>query len=457
LNKGERQTAWLLFAMNLIIHLPFLFMGYGKEEDAWSNVLNARLISSTGVYEVSRLPGHPLYEGLLSFLYPYLHDAWFFNGLSALASAFAVYFFYKILLSIKIPHAFWLTLCLTFIPVFFIAGTYTIDYNFALLFILLSFYLLIKKQWVFAGIFLGLAVGFRISSLGFLLPWLIWCINQKTAPAQIGKLVLSSLMISALVFKLPFDVYGLSFLDFHKPPFPSLSNILYKLSLGIWGLPLSLFLVYILIRQIGQWKNVFKEHRKLLIIALLAVLMQLAVFLRLPFKSEFFIPALPFCLIVLGFLISRKQAMTLSLFAFFSVFLFGFDYASKSRGARPSPLALKFKASGQTVFLDPVKGPAFIDQSKRKHKSDYVDRVIEWSAQEEYPFHIISGWFWAELAVKLPEQEIQDFDYFSTEQELIEASALGKNIYYLPEINQSNSEVYQHYLADSLGQVLRPL
>lgn len=457
MNSVQTKTAWLLAVLNVLVRIPFLFMGYGKEEDAWSNVINAQLISETGIYEVSRLPGHPLYELLLSYLYPIAHNYWFFNGLSALASGLVIYFFYASLVKLKIEAAFWLSITLSLIPVFFIAGTYTIDYNFALCFIMLSFYLLLSKQWVFAGIVLGVATGFRISSVGFLLPWLIWMIVEKQGVVNMLKLFLSALMLSALTFKLPFDTYGLQFLDFHKPPFPSLPNVLYKLSFGIFGVPLFLLFVGLLLMHLKHFARVIKKQKALFFILLSAIIMQLLVFARLPFKSEFFIPALPFILLFLGLVITKKQAVSLATMAFFSCFLFGFDYADTSRGATPSPLAVHFKAGTQDVFFDLAKGPAFIDQSKRRQKSQFVKEIMVWSKRQDYAYHVVTGWFWAELAIKLPPENMEGFDYFSTEDELIKASALGKNIYYLPNMNTSNADVYGHYLADSLGQVLRPL
>ena len=143
-----------LFLLNLLARIPFLFAGYGREEDAWGQVLTAKTTWESGIYEVSRLPGHPLYEFLLAFLWPVEHSYFFFNLQSALATSLAVVFFYWILKEWKKDNAMALAVSFGFIPVFFIAGVYTIDYNFACLFILASFYQLQKKNWIWAGILL---------------------------------------------------------------------------------------------------------------------------------------------------------------------------------------------------------------------------------------------------------------------------------------------------------------
>lgn len=443
--------AYGLLLLNLVVHIPFLWAGYGKEEDAWSNVLNARIIAETGIYEVSRLPGHPLYELLLSKLYPVLHAPWFFNGISAIATALVVFYSYQSMRKLKLPNPFWSCVGLSFIPVLFIAGTYTIDYNLALALIMASFYAQLNKRWLWAGLLLGLATGVRISSIGFLLPWLIWMVVHKVAVKDYIRLLISALLTSAIAFSLPWLTYGWDFLDFHKPPFPSIANIVYKLSIGIFGLPLLLFFGILKWKVRNKWIAAIVTHKPLAITLLVAFLLQLIVFLRLPFKSEFFIPALPFAVMLFALVMSTKQAKLFAFFSLLSCCIMGFDYHNV-RGAKGSPLAWDFKAGGKTIQFDVLQGPVFLDQSKRNQKSAFVGEVIHWTEQREYPYWLIAGWYWPELVYRLPADAAPNIDYLSTTEELLDASAQGKDIYFLPEINEVNANVYEHYLADSLGQ-----
>ena len=50
---GDISKQIFLFAVALLVRLPFLFAGYGVEEDSWGHVLHAALLNETGVYEVS--------------------------------------------------------------------------------------------------------------------------------------------------------------------------------------------------------------------------------------------------------------------------------------------------------------------------------------------------------------------------------------------------------------------
>lgn len=450
------QQASLLFLLFLLLHGPLLSEGFGVEFDAWSNALNAKIIAETGVYEVSRLPGHPLHELLLSSLWPW-QSYFFFNLLSALVSsgALVVLFFWARRQGLAQPWL--LSFSFGLIPVFFLAGAYTIDYNFALFFSLLSFYFWTapRPAWLWAGLFLGLATGFRISSIAMLLPFsflLGW--RPKDAGRHLGFWATAAVV--ALLCYLPaLQRYGLAFLDFHKPPFPSLANVLYKLSFGIWGLPLSLYLLYWLWARLRRYaRPPAPLPARWSVMLLIILLLQALVFARLPFKSHFFIPLLPFLWLALFATSRPAQRWGLSLAAALSLFTFGFDYHQPHRGATPSAAALSFKAGGKAIFLDPLQGPFGLDRSKRANKSATVERTREILAQSPQAYWLICGWYWPELVLKMPPEHPHQLDHYSSAAELRGAQAAGLPIYYLPEIRAQNQIVHGHYLADSLGQAL---
>lgn len=458
--SSSRQSAWLLFGISLITRIPFLFAGFGREEDAWSQALNARQIAETGVYEVSRLPGHPVYELLLAMLWPLNHEYWFYNSLSALVSALSVMTFYQILRNLSVKQAFSISLVFGFIPVFFIAGTYTIDYNFALLLILWAWLNLQKGKIWLAALSIGVATGFRISSLAFLVP--LSLLSGMRSPRQLIRLWIISTLVAIISFTPALMRYGMDFLDFHKPPFPGWASISYKISFGIWGIPLLLSIIGLKTEWLhkGKIMNSIKtssEFRNLTLAAISAWLLCLLVFARLPFKAEFFIPSLPFLTALLGFLVTRRQSQLLVAAAVMSCFAFGFDYASQWRGATPSATAIEFRAGGKNLFFDPLQGPALIDHSKRLNKSILVNKTLEWAQKQSDSSLVIAGWYWPEIEVRRPERMPVKFDYYSTRDELMAYQQRGYRVYYLPEINEANHLINAHYLADSIGQVLNPL
>lgn len=450
----DRFPLLAIFSISLLLRLAFLGEGYGKEFDAWSNALNAKTIAETGVYEVSRLPGHPLYELILSALWPINHSYFFFNLLSALISAGAVVLVFSIARELKLKQAFYWSLAFGFIPVFFIASTYTIDYNFAVFFILAAFLALLRKQYWWLGIALGLATGFRISSLGFLLPFTLWLGFKDFR--SLFKMYLAAGLVSIVVFLPPLFTYGISFLDFHKPPFPGWANVLYKISIGIWGIPLLFLLAWKIISLRSIKLNfAWPEHLRGLSFhfgVLVIVVLQAVVFMRLPFKSEFFLAALPFIWLQLAALSQDGQGKIFLYTSLASLLFFGLDYDNLYRGASPGEAVLRFEANGKSIFLSPLQGPLSLDQSKRRNKSYTVEQSML-ALQEREPSWLIAGWYWPELVLKMGDSE-HLIDHYSTNEEILEAQEANYPILYLPEINEQNQIIHQHSLADSLGQPL---
>ncbi len=450
----DRFPLLALFVISLLLRLPFLSEGYGKEFDAWSNALNAKTIAETGIYEVSRLPGHPIYEWTLAILWPLNHSYILFNLLSAIISAAAVVLLFVIARELKLKQAFYWSLAFGFIPVFFIASTYTIDYNFALFFILASFLALLRKQYWWLGIALGLATGFRISSLGFILPYTLW-LGFSNVRALL-KIYIAAALVSVFVFLPPLFTYGLSFLDFHKPPFPGWANIAYKISIGIWGLPLAIVILWRLasVRSLKlnfSWPSHFSgisfQAGVFLILALQAL-----VFMRLPFKSEFFIAALPFMWLLIAALSRDGQGKLFLYVSLASLLFLGIDYDNIYRGATPSKAVIRFEANGKSIFLSPFQGPLSLDQGKRRNKSNTVEQCIT-ALNGLEPSWLIAGWYWPELVLKMGETR-HLIDHFSTAEEIRSAQEANYPILYLPEINELNQIIHQHSLADSLGRPL---
>lgn len=459
-SRKEKLNSLILFFLALISHLPFLWAGYGKEEDAWAQALNARIIWETGVYEVSRLPGHPIYEFLLAGLWPIQHSYFFFNSLSAIATALAVMFFFRIATRLDLKNPFTLSLAFAFVPVFYIAGHYTIDYNFALCFLLASFLLLLEKKYIWAGILIGIATGFRISSSGFLVALPLLLLSRDLNLKPWIKFWVAGLAVSIIAFLPPLFTYGLAFLDFHKPPFPGWANVHYKLTLAVWGLPLLLLIFWLILKVLSRKEKRFRlqedliSERRLWLGTFFIFFMQMSVFARLPFKAEFFIPAVPFLLMLLAVYLRRYQVRLLAGAAVVSSFLLGFDYADPYRGGTPSPLAITFQAGGKEIFLDPLQGPAILDYQKRQNKSQLVEEVLQWEKQRQEKAWVIAGWYWPEIMLKTDEDSLVKFDYYSTEEELQQAQEAGREIFYLPEMDEVNAKLQAHYLADSLGKPL---
>ena len=96
-----------LFFLSIFVfisRLPFLWAGFGAEEDSWLLALTAKNMALSGNYEMSRAPGHPLQEYLYAFLYNNGLNAFYTNLISALASVIATVFFSLSLRQLNFKH-----------------------------------------------------------------------------------------------------------------------------------------------------------------------------------------------------------------------------------------------------------------------------------------------------------------------------------------------------------------
>ena len=160
----------------LIPSIPLIFLGYGSDNDTYG-VLSAGVSTWDNLIpQMSRHPGYWLYEVIvygLSKLGGYI----LVNGATLVVSVLVLYRFYRLAICENVSNPTLLTLCLGFNPWFLIAATSTMDYMWALLFIVLSIELATKDKYFIAGVFSGVAVGLRLGSVfplafAFFFTWL---------------------------------------------------------------------------------------------------------------------------------------------------------------------------------------------------------------------------------------------------------------------------------------------
>ncbi|MDQ3109636.1 MAG: glycosyltransferase 87 family protein, partial [Bacteroidota bacterium] len=273
---SEKTQLLLLIILTAITRIPFIFDGYGVEEDSWGLVVNAFEMKQTGHYVASRFPGHPLQEYVYRLIYD--QPAWVYNSFSMLAGIIAVAFFFKALKKIQLKGAFAASLMFCFTPVFYIAGTYTIDFAWTVAFVMVSFYYLLDRKFILSGIMLGMATGCRLTSEIFLLPWLIILWNTfdwKSSVKDLMKVAVPAVVIGILWFVPAYLVYERSFFDYSDQfPYPSLAKVIYKASIGVFGLTGMIALCIYGIVSLNTWRKkelnpvtLFSSERLLLVCA----------------------------------------------------------------------------------------------------------------------------------------------------------------------------------------------
>ncbi|MBN8703535.1 MAG: glycosyltransferase family 39 protein [Bacteroidetes bacterium] len=448
------STHLALFILVLLTRIPFLFEGFGAEEDSWGLALSAYNTRGTGTYEVSRFPGHPLQE-LLYILF-FSASPFVFNFFSALFSAIATVIFYEIVKIHKLKYPFLAALTFAFTPIVFISSTYTIDYMWTIAFILLSFLALLKNNYWVSGLFLGFAIACRVTSGAMLIPFLIYTWqNNKTFYLNFFKLSIVCVLVSTLFYLPIYMQYGQQFFDYYDQfPYPSLPKVFYKASFGVWG-----FLGFILI-CLSFSVFLIRYLRKLLTIdrlgkASLVVLLLFCIsYIRLPQKSGYLITIIPFTLILLNQFLRPRLFITLCISIISSSFILGINITDKLRGSEHSEFALKKSISGQEIYLDPITGPLYADYTKRKNKKKYTESVLAKCKQATQKQAIICGWWYNELVVR------NGFSVqcnnglllgYANEFKMDSLTAQNYQLYYLPEQNIYNDLLFNIHFTDTIA------
>ncbi|GAB4145720.1 MAG: hypothetical protein Fur0041_20280 [Bacteroidia bacterium] len=451
--RDEKFRLPLLLIITVLSRIPFIFDGYGVEEDSWGLVVNSWQMHETGHYVASRFPGHPFQEYIYSFIFN--SSPAVYNFLSTIWSMAAVGFFYAALRKMQMNSAFPVTIMLLFTPSFYIAGTYTIDYAWTLAFVMMSFYFLTADKPVVSGIVLGFAIGCRITTGVFLLPWLmlIWnSMDFKTSFRAFLKIAVPAGVTGILWFVPAYLQYGFSFFDYSDQfPYPPFAKIAYKASIGVFGLPGLIALAYYAIVSVRKIKakdfnavTLFSSER-LLLACLVIVALHIISYLRLPQKSGYMMPIVPFVYVMFALVLNEKQLRNLAFVFIVSPFIFSINLTDTMRGAAHSALAVKFQVSGQEIFIDPLTGPVFSEKSKRLNKMDYCSKVIAATDTITQPSLIIGGWWYNEIITEhytRRQNPLVTHRFYVTCSTLDSAAKAGMKSYYLSEQDLYNDQMF---------------
>ena len=313
-NNGSAGK-WLPLAvcLQIVSRIPFIFLGYGADDDAWRVARSAQEFFRSGHYTASRLPGYPLFETVNALLIP--AGKWYLSNTATLAvSVITLLVFDRIIRQQKLKARNYLLVLFVFFPLLWTNSANTMDYSWALLFILASFYFLLRERFFLAAALLGIAAGFRLSSAAFILPWTINLLvsgNRRRLPL----FILVAALFGLAAFSLPLLRYGTGVFSFYRPHVHELSHIPYYLAYTM-GIPASLALLFGIIRYGGRlWKDLLAGH-PFTITCAAAVLTITVLFCLIPQDRVYLLPLFPFLFFLLGRFFSKRL---LTIFIIFSL------------------------------------------------------------------------------------------------------------------------------------------
>lgn len=457
----------LLFGLFILLtRVPFLFDGFGSEEDAWAMHLVAERIGTTGIYEVSRLPGHPVQE--LIYASCWKMGPLFYNLLTAIISTIGIIVFVAMLLQLGIKNAYWCAMALAFTPIVFINSSNAMDYTWAMGFILLSGYFISKKQILLAAGMLALAVGCRITSGAMLLPYslLLWNLcDENSRVKNISYFISATLLGSVIVMSPVIYQYGLGFFTYYEHfPIPGFLKNAYKGSLAVWGIAgciaIAYFIIKIIVKRNGAKPIIYEQKNisiPLITVCIISVLLYTIAFINVPLKAAFIIPICPFLILGLALLLDENAIRNLSFIFIFSCFFLGVNLAEDKRGSSHSSFAILLNIGENKVAIDPLQGLVLADQSKRKQQLAFTEKIINRTSTIQQKTILIAGWWNAELQVlsKNNQNDSLIIRHYIDEPELIWLKESGYEIFYIEDQGAYNDLRFNKKMTDNYAQKLK--
>ena len=305
-----------LLLLAIVLYLPLTFLGYGSDVDSYRVIAAGRNFWQSADYVPSRRPVFIVHE-MMTFLLDQIGGSLLANLGTLALSLLALYSFYRICQHYRIPHALLLTAILIVQPIYWVNSTCTIDYLWAMGFLLAGFWLMLKGKPVFAGLAFGLAAGSRLTSV-FIIAGILLLLFFKGKSMRKNAWIAGwvSVLLTAAALYLPLDFagfrasfWGLSTgADELWTPLLRIGRFAYK-NIYFWSLPVALLLGILLLFVLKDRKNFRGEHLQLALLSLWVIVSHQVLFLRYPIEMEYLLPTLPFWLILLGIGLAEKRRL----------------------------------------------------------------------------------------------------------------------------------------------------
>ena len=452
---GSSANKWLpilLIGLVLVVflsRLPFTAPAVGNDPDSERMIRTAYRISTTGEYHRSRFLGFPIPEYAFSLLWRLGPQA--LNMLTAAASAIAALFF--ALAARRMGMRRWLpaTLAMAFVPVVFLNSVTPIDFAYALAFMMAALYFVVSGRPLVAGVMLGLATGCRASSCVMILPFALYMVGRDgfaKAKLPIVWMALSGGVVGAACYIPGFLKYGLGLIQYVElSEYPSLTRIIRRGLIEVWGLVglaavAVAVIALIFFRRKVEERPFAEAHSRPLIASawIAAFILHLIIFLRLPFKGDYFIPAIP-CLIILFWMyLPRRVFVAVCVILIISPFLVNLDnvYTVYDELERPYPNpAIEFHAVDRDLALG-LWGPIIANHQNRLVTEGYL-RAVMARVEQLPPETVVVAVYWEPTIAMLSGFEGHDrYVYTLTGEQFGKLRAEGRPVVFLRECNVEN-------------------
>ena len=445
---GSGFAPWLLAAAVLLSRARFLTPGYGVDADAWRLAADGRAIATTGIYGAARSPGNPIVE--LGAAFAWRGGPLALNGLTALFGALAVLAFALSLKRLGSRDWIWGALGLAFTPVIAVNSANAMDYLWALAFLLAAHDAALRSRALEAGVMAGLAIGCRITSMLLLPTFSLILYVRSPGPAARPRMIvlwLAAGLIGLAAYSPQILLTGVGFLHDYGHGYPPPLYVLKNATVDVWGLigcaALLVAAVAALVRaRRGDREAALPGATPGLEIAWgLAIVLEGAMFLRLPHQAEYLIPAVPFVLLILARRLSPRAFRMLCAALVVSAFALKVSEAGKPDSPRFTRASIPI-GDGRRV-LD-LRGPLFTDHDRRVRGVAYAESVVAKAARLPAG-SVVSASEWLpfiEVLIEGRQTATTTFVYVLDPHELEQHLAAGDALYDLPGAEDYSRAVF---------------
>jgi len=424
----------ILGLVTLLSRIPFLGAGYGSDPDAWRLADAARKIIDTGQYTLSREPCHPVQEYITALFIG--GGPWLVNGLTALMSVAAVVFFALVLMKWGLKNYLPAAMALAFVPVVYINSVNAMDYIWALGFIMVGLYFLSDRKYWLTGLMIGLAIGSRVTSGVFLIPFALIILtndNLKTMSDKIRPIIImvGVALLTGIIIYIPVYLrYGFDFWMFYEGAPTGFRDVMNLATYGVWGftgvLGIGLLLILLsffpgILCRTG--KEINGQQLKLIRPLLIGIGIILVGFVRLPAESGYLIPIIPFILILMVIFFKRHAVIAFCLIMFLSSFI-------------------TITINGHSLDFD--YGPVLTDHTSRVKGHAFVENIFAAEAEMADKSVVITAWWEPYLRIMHHPNPTKDirYVYHVDRTRLDDWLSKGYTIYHLSYVEAYNLENY---------------
>ena len=443
-----------------LTRLPFVFAGYGTDTDTWKFAIVIREIADTGHYTASRVPGYPLMELACA---PLAHlGPWAPNLLSAVAAAACAWLVARLFARHGARDAALAGAAFAFVPAAYIASTSSIDYLWAIAFLLAAWLDAEDGRVWRAALWLGLAVGVRLTSCLFVLPlgWLVWRHARSGSLPRAVRLAVIAGLIGVLWYVPVFLRYGWGMFSYSEAGgqssalqfvrgmvHPGSSGIPLTLIVGqgtalLWGvlgaIAMGIAIVAAVVLRGSSMPRALRVPPAVAVAATLAVALELVLYLRLPHDEGYLLPTVPFVLLALAASLPAAAFRALAVVLIVSPFVLGMDVSPPKKGLTPSTataFAVRLPVSSETVVMEPLRGPILRDLAKRERMGQVLDALAAWWPTRPATFRLMAGNLDTMLYHRFPtDPHAAPWEKFYTPEARAAFRADGVPLFVLPDV-----------------------